>query len=1015
MANLPSRPHTVITFYQGVPFDDTYKHVVRFTSQGQVDDFLKEFPSVKFEGSYQSLNRPIRVPTGDNNLSFNYSGKYAGGQEITQLTYNELLSFNYIRISERINHQDGYENSMNDNDEHQGHVSTRTFYAFPTAYEYQNDGTTLVNFSIDTWNTYSWRMKFTNGYVTRAHVDPYVYDTQKIHYGVDDYNKLDLYKPKGWSNKFLNVKNNVDEVGGDGAPVLIQNGSYRFIDTAHDGNPDGRPWYTDDYVQWLVMTVQPQDAQNEDGSNVGIYSQYKMLVAALDIHNNKLLDIYMFKAGDNDQASYEKVFESNGLSLVDYYKAIAADSTLLGTDSLVVDAEVLPYFGLPFSLEVDKDTSEIKGVYIHSPEGTDIQTATLKLNKSGDDKDDGDGGDTPAPDGDAHEQARWVAYTVGKDLGVDPSFIYAQMMFETGDLSSNLANNGSNNLSGIKFANQPGATLGSVATDDGGNYAYFDSIESYKNAYEGILNRMGVAGSTSVDDYCARLKSHGYFTADLGAYTTGVRRYLGDYSDPANTGDSGSDDGNGGGSSPTNQDGFLYFLDVNMNNFVGQLGVANPNTHNKEAVLRANVNKSQPTVLTLLRLLYTYMQRNNAPQSYLNPKLIGGAFTNFQFTDGRGNVRNLNPLQIVDNSEWDPDEDRWLPQVWRYGGLAPNSKLEYTFPQFNRARNMATFDSVGDAGDYYDRPINAENSAVIDQSAHDVPIVLDTYAMFINANRNQLAVTRTNAQLALQLAKEGNALQVTNAGIMANAGVASAQVNGAATAAQASNNAYASQATAYNSSRLQSGNAAATTLRNGSIMAGAQAANGAIAAGAMVQSAQIQAAANMEVARNNAAFQNKVATNNYEEVLRNQNAMLADTKNHNDVIAHQGSNLTWDIQNKNFPSWAIYTASPSVLNMANTYFNLFGISVGLYEDVNKYFNQFTHFNYMKVQDIGIVADTTERSTLPPNIAIDIVKSVFANGVTIWQPKDYAYDGSSWQDKFLNRDILNNVPVKAIDN
>lgn len=1009
--NLPTRSTTEITFYQGTPFDDTYKHVVRFNSSSQIDDYLNEFPSFTFKGSYQNLNRPIRVPTGDNNVTFKFDGKYAGGDMIEHITYNELLSYNYIRIKEHLHYQDGHENSMNDNDAKQFLISSRVYYAFPTAYEYQNDGTTLVNFSIDTWNTYSWQLKFTNGYITRAHVDPYTYDTQKIHYGVDDYNQLNLYKPKGWSNKFLNVKNNVDEVGGDGAPVLIQNGSYRFIDTAHDGNPDGRPWYTDDYVQWLVLTLQPQDAQNEDGSNVGIYSQYKMLIAALDIHNNKLLDIYMVNSDDKDKPTYDKVFNGNGLSLVDYYKAIAGDSTLLGTDSLVVDAEVLPYFGLPFSLEVDENSNEIKGVYIHTPEGSDITTGTVKLNQSNDD-DDNDGGDDPAPTGDAHEQARWVAYTVGKDLGVDPSFIYAQMMFETGNLSSNLATNGSNNLSGIKFANQPGATLGSVATDDGGNYAYFDSIESYKNAYEGILNRMGVAGATSVDDYCARLKSHGYFTADLGAYTAGVRRYLGDYSDPANTGGSGS---SSGGSSPSDQDGFLWFIDVNMNDFIGQMGVAAPNTHNHEELLKANVNKSQPTVLTLLRLLYTYMGRNNAPQSYLNPKLIGGAFTNFQFSDGRGNVRNLNPLQIVDDSEWRTEEDSWLPRVWRYGGLAPNSKLEYTFPQFNRAYNMATFDSVADNGNYYDRPINSENSAVIDQSAHDIPIVLDTYAMFLNANRNQLAVTRTNAQIALQLAKEGNALQVTNAGIMANAGVASAQVNGAATAAQAANNAYASSATAYNSSRLQHGNAAATTLRNGNIMAGAQAANGAIAAGAMVESAQIQAAANMQVARNNEAFQNKVATNNYEEVLRNQNAMLADTKNHNDVIAHQGSNLTWDIQNKNFPSWAVYTASPSVLNMANTYFNLFGISVGLYEDVNKYFNQFTHFNYMKVQDIGIVSDSTSEYTLPPTIAVDIIKAVFANGVTIWQPKDYAYDSSSWQDKFLNRDILNNVPVKAIDN
>lgn len=844
MSNLPARQLSTITLYQGVPFDDTYKHVVKFNNVTEISDYLNEFPSVSFRGSYQNLNKPIRFPTGGGNLMIKVNGKYASGVSLNDtFTFNDLLSFNYIRIDNHLNDQNGLENSMNDNDANQLSADSRTFFAFPTAFEYQNDGSTLINFSIDVWNTYAWQLKFTNGYVTRAHVDPYVYDDQKIHYGVDDYNKLDLKKPKGWSTKFLNVKNNVDEVGGDGAPVMIQNGSYRFIDSAQNGNPNGRPAYSDDYVQWLVLTVQPQDATKENGSNVGVYSQYKMLVAPLDIHHNKLLDIYMV-VSENNKDVYKKVFDGKNTSLVNYYKAIASDSTLLGTDSLVVDAEILPYFGLPFSLDVDAKGT-VRGVYVQSPDGTDIHSVTMRVG---------------------------------------------------------------------------------------------------------------------------------------------------------------------------NQDGFLWFTDVNMIDFTGQMGVAFPNTHTKEELLRANVNKSQPLALTLLRLLYTYMSRNGAPQAYINPKLIGGAFTNFQFTDGRGNVRNLNPLQIVDDSEWRTEEDSWLPRVWRYGGLAPNSKLEYTFPQFNRAYNMATFDNVGGVGNYYDRPINAENSAVIDQSAHDVPIVLDTYAMFLNANRNQLAVTRTNAQIALQLAKEGNALQVTNAGIMANAGVASAEVNGWATSAQASNNAYASQATAYNSSRLQHGRSASTTLRNGAIMAGAQAENGAIAAGAMVQSAQINAGAQMAVARNNQAFQNKVATNNYEEVLRNQNAMLADTKNHNDVIAHQGSNVTWDIQNKNFPSWAIYTTSPSVLNMANTYFNLFGISVGLYENVNKYFNQFTHFNYLKVQDIGVISDTTTtQRVFPPEIAVDIIKSIFANGVTVWQPTNYNYDRSNWEDKFMNRDILNNVPVKAIDN
>src|SRR5699024_7286378 len=51
----------------------------------------------------------------------------------------------------------------------------------------------------------------------------------------------------------------------------------------------------------------------------------------------------------------------------------------------------------------------------------------------------------------------------------------------------------------------------------------------------------------------------------------------------------------------------------------------------------------------------------------------------------------------------------------------------------------------------------------------------------------------------------------------------------------------------------------------------------------------MQQATQAENMRANYAFQNKVATNNYEQTIRSQNAMLADVKNHNDMIAHQGS------------------------------------------------------------------------------------------------------------------------------
>lgn len=127
------------------------------------------------------------------------------------------------------------------------------------------------------------------------------------------------------------------------------------------------------------------------------------------------------------------------------------------------------------------------------------------------------------------EAAKSVAQKVGKELGVDPSLVFAQIMHETGGMTSKLANDGSNNLSGIKYVGQSGATRGS-ASPEGDYYAKFNSLDDYANNFASILKNDGIDSSIkSVDQYATALKNHGYFTAGLSAYEAGMNSFKGQY------------------------------------------------------------------------------------------------------------------------------------------------------------------------------------------------------------------------------------------------------------------------------------------------------------------------------------------------------------------------------------------------------------------------------------------------------------------------------------------------------
>ena len=86
-------------------------------------------------GSFQNINRPIRWNSG------------AQG-------FNDLTEYNYLRIL--------LTDSVG---------KAKAYYAFITDLEYKNDGTTLIFYSIDMWNTYMYNItQYGNAMIERGFV-----------------------------------------------------------------------------------------------------------------------------------------------------------------------------------------------------------------------------------------------------------------------------------------------------------------------------------------------------------------------------------------------------------------------------------------------------------------------------------------------------------------------------------------------------------------------------------------------------------------------------------------------------------------------------------------------------------------------------------------------------------------------------------------------------------------------------------------------------------------------------
>lgn len=161
-----------------------------------------------------------------------------------------------------------------------------------------------------------------------------------------------------------------------------------------------------------------------------------------------------------------------------------------------------------------------------------VQAAkSIKAGGGDNSKSDDDGGSI-GDTSDLDKAAKKVAKKVGHKLGIDPKMIYAQMSQEMGPHMSLAPSYAAeyHNLSGIKWAGQAGAKEGSGGSDDGGNYADFDSWDSFANAYAQTLQPYADELKSAGDDvnkYAQILSNHHYFSSsNVAGYAAGMKAGL---------------------------------------------------------------------------------------------------------------------------------------------------------------------------------------------------------------------------------------------------------------------------------------------------------------------------------------------------------------------------------------------------------------------------------------------------------------------------------------------------------
>lgn len=297
---MTNRQLSTITLYATVPFDETYKHVVNWHNQAELDDFLNSYPHITERTSYQNLNKPIRW---DTMKTYELHSPRGDAPQLTA-TLNALTSFNYVKIHD-VDHNGNW----------------RDYYAFITNLEYYNDGCTFIYFSIDNWNTYKFNVHW-----------------QDCHVMVQrGFVKEDNADSSDFSNTFKKVMNTPDEIGGDGCGFLRESDYVAF----HPGMGGNNGRYADYTVKFVLFTSQPKDAATEAGTYLGLYSQYHYYFLAYNPQNMKLYNI---------QVKGNNISTHNDTTVKTAYQALSKSKEFAGSDSLVVDSEIYNYLGIPFEM-----------------------------------------------------------------------------------------------------------------------------------------------------------------------------------------------------------------------------------------------------------------------------------------------------------------------------------------------------------------------------------------------------------------------------------------------------------------------------------------------------------------------------------------------------------------------------------------------------------------------------------------------------------------------------------------
>lgn len=122
--------------------------------------------------------------------------------------------------------------------------------------------------------------------------------------------------------------------------------------------------------------------------------------------------------------------------------------------------------------------------------------------------------------------------------GLNPAkltWVMAQLAFETAHFASTVALV-DNNLSGIKYYKQKGATRGTKApANEGDYYAHYNNYNEWARDYLRILNTVGKQrplDAASPEDFVRKLKENNYFSGNLTNYIKGVLQlseYYGKY------------------------------------------------------------------------------------------------------------------------------------------------------------------------------------------------------------------------------------------------------------------------------------------------------------------------------------------------------------------------------------------------------------------------------------------------------------------------------------------------------